>query len=473
MKNLKRINRRSFIQQGGTGLAAYALTGMSLSNSSCMSSSSTTDTITIKSVKSLFEQEPLINPFGFKGSAMTNVWQTAAYLESESGTHKIGLGTQNVLWSDSRVFAKHAEDKGNELMYKITQAALEMIKGKSFTDPISLQEEILPAVFEEAKKITQLPSLRKTFALNALVPVDNALWLLYAAEKGITQFDDLVPAAFQPGLSAKHNKVVSIPALGYGTSMETIKELADQGFFIMKIKIGAPGTQEEMLEKDMAFLKGIHETIGHYETSYSKHGKIPYYFDANGRYEKKETLHRFLDYAEQLGALEQIAVLEEPFGEKNKENVSDLVQRGPRVAADESAHTDADALERIQQGYNAIAVKAIAKTLSMTMKIAQVAYEHQVPCFCADLTVNPILVDWNKAVAARLPAFPEMPNLGLQETNGWQNYRNWSTMLSYHPAKNAPWVSTKDGVYHTGQEFMEQSAGIFLASNHYEKLFNQ
>ncbi len=45
-----------------------------------------------------------------------------------------------------------------------------------------------------------------------------------------------------------------------------------------------------------------------------------------------------------------------------------------------------DTAARIEQGYGAIAVKAIAKTL--TMKIAQLAHENKVPCFCADLTVK-------------------------------------------------------------------------------------
>ena len=103
------------------------------------------------------------------------------------------------------------------------------------------------------------------------------------------------------------------------------------------------------------------------------------------------------------------------------------------------------------------------------MKIAQVAFDHDIPCFCADLTVNPILVDWNKTVAARLPAFPEM-NIGLQETNGWQNYRNWKTMLTYHPDANAPWVNTEKGVYRTENAFFEQSGGIFLPSPHYEEM---
>ena len=71
----------------------------------------------------------------------------------------------------------------------------------------------------------------------------------------------------------------------------------------------------------------------------------------------------------------------------------------------------------------------------------------------------------------RLPAFPEMQGLGLQETNGWQNYRNWETMLSYHTAAEASWVPSKDGVYHTGKDFFERSGGIFEASLHYEGMF--
>ena len=117
-----------------------------------------------------------------------------------------------------------------------------------------------------------------------------------------------------------------------------------------------------------------------------------------------------------------------------------------------------------------IALKAIAKTLSMTLKIAQLAFAHKIPCFCADLTVTPILVDWNKCVAARLPSFSDF-NLGLQETNGWQNYKNWEKMCSYHPIPNASWINTQDGFYKTDEDFFEKSGGIFHTSSHYEKIF--
>ena len=411
------MNRRSFSRKLAMALPLSQLNYPAFTKNK-FSSREAGKSIRIKRVVSNFAREPLIRPFGFKGNAMTNVWQTVARVESDSGLSKIGLGTQNVLWSDSKVFADHSENGGNAIMYAMTDRALQIIKDSSFDDPIALLEKTLPEIYAYGKQITGDPDLRKTFALNALVPVDNAAWLLYAVENGINQFDEMIPKVYRPALSARQKKVASIPALGYGTAMSEIKNMADQGFFIMKIKIGAPGNQKEMLEKDKEFLSAIHKTIGQYKTPHTADGKIPYYFDANGRYEKKETLMLFLDHAKKIGALEQIAVVEEPFGERNNEDVRDITDLGPRVAADESAHTDEDALKRIEQGYNCIALKAIAKTLSMTLKIAKVADDHNIPCFCADLTVNPILVEWNKCVAARLKPFPELPGLGLQETNG-------------------------------------------------------
>lgn len=459
------LNRRTFLKYGTLATLPFGLNPI-LKPLSYMQPQA----ITISQVNSNFEREPLSKPFGFKGGAITNVWQTVALLKSAQGNRGIGLGTQSVLWSDASVFARHTEEGGNALMYAMSEFALQRVKGKSFQTPIDLLDQILEEVHDYGKVITNNPNLRKTFALNALVGLDNAAWLLYAKEKSIGTFDEMVPDIYKKGLSARHQKVASIPALGYGTSMQTIRDLADRGFFILKIKIGAPGTQAEMLEKDMAFLKAIHDTIGHYETPHTADGKIPYYFDANGRYDDKVTLLKFLDFAEKIGALDQIAVLEEPFGERNQFPVDEITARGPRVAADESAHTDVDALQRIQQGYNTIALKAVAKTLSMTMKIADVAYQHKVPCFCADLTVNPILVDWNKSVAARLPAFPGL-DFGLQETNGWQNYANWDTMKSYLPLPQATWVESQNGVYHTDASFYKQSGGIFDVSAHYGKMF--
>jgi L-alanine-DL-glutamate epimerase-like enolase superfamily enzyme len=255
--------------------------------------------------------------------------------------------------------------------------------------------------------------------------------------------------------------------MSYGIPIEEIKEAAEQGYFFMKIKIGQPGTQSEMLEKDKARLTAIHQAIGHIETPNTANGKLPYYFDANGRYENKETLLKLLDHAKKIGAFDQIVVIEEPFPEALEIDVRDV---GIRIAADESAHTDEDALKRIEMGYRAIALKAIAKTLSMTMRIALVAHEHNIPCFCADLTVNPILIEWNKAVAARLAPLPGL-NMGLLETNGHQNYKDWERMVSYYPDAGKSWTIPQEGLFNLDDEYYQTSGGIFKPSDHYEKMF--
>ncbi len=107
----------------------------------------------------------------------------------------------------------------------------------------------------------------------------------------------------------------------------------------------------------------------------------------------------------------------------------------------------------------------------MTMKIAQAAYERNIPCFCADLTVNPILVEWNKNVAARLKSFPVLGKLGLLESNGHQDYRNWDTMRGYYPQKDASWVNVNHGLYQLGGNYYRSGGGVFDPLPHYEGMF--
>jgi L-alanine-DL-glutamate epimerase-like enolase superfamily enzyme len=467
MKN-NLIGRRAFLKGSAMAAGGVALSGpFNIINRSL---SFVGKAITINEVNSNFEREPLIRPFGFKGGYMTEIWQSAAYLGSDSGKHSIGLCTQNVLWSDASVFSANSESQGNAIMYAMTGRALQLMKGRSFTSPVDLLDEIYPEVYEYGKKITSNPGLRKTFALNALVGTDNAAWILYAKENDLKTFDDIIPAEYKPALSHRHDKVAAIPLMAYAIPVDEIRAATEQGYFFMKIKIGQPGTQAEMLEKDMARLTAIHQAIGSVETAYTKNGKLPYYFDANGRYEKKETLLRLIDHAKKIGAFDQIAIIEEPFPEESEIMVSDIPLR---IAADESAHNVEDAVRRIEMGYKAIALKAIAKTMSMTMKIAQAAWERKVPCFCADLTVNPVLVEWNKNVAARLESFPGIGNLGLMESNGHQNYKNWDAMLGYHPKRQSKWVRAEGGVYQLDDEFYQSGGGIFDPMPHYEKMFDQ
>jgi L-alanine-DL-glutamate epimerase-like enolase superfamily enzyme len=423
--------------------------------------------ITIATVGSNFEREPLVRPFGFKGGYMSEIWQSAAMLGSAGGKRGIGLCSQGVLWSDAQVFAGHSESGGNALMYAMSEWAVQQLKGQTFSDPVALLESIRHDVYAYGKKITGHAGLRETFALNALVGVDFAVWQLFAAENGISNFDDLIPAAYRPALAHRHTRAASIPLMAYGIPIEELKAAVEAGYFFMKIKIGQPGTQAEMLEKDMARISAIHAAIGDARTPYTANGKLPYYFDANGRYESKETLQRLLDHTKAIGAFDQIALVEEPFPEELEIDIRDIPVR---VAADESAHTDHDALKRIQMGYSAIALKPIAKTFSMSLKIAQLAHDHGVPCFCADLTVSPLLVEWNKNVAARLAPFPGL-GIGLIETNGHQNYRNWETMRGYHPRADAPWARTQRGVFELDADYYAQSGAVLQPSPHFEAMF--
>jgi L-alanine-DL-glutamate epimerase-like enolase superfamily enzyme len=425
--------------------------------------------IRIESVSSNFEREPLIRPFGFKGNYLTGIWQTAAFLQSASGIKKVGLAGQSVLWSDELVYASHSESGGNALMFALTEYALRLVRGETFDNPIELQDRIFPEVYKYGVNITGNQGLRKTFVLNALVALDNAAWMLYAAENGITNFDDLIPEAYRMALCRHHNKVAAVPMIGYTSPVSEAIDAAGSGYFIIKIKIGHPGTQDEMLARDKERISDIHKAIEHYPTAGTASGRLLYYLDANGRYEKKDSLLKLIDHTKTIGAYDQIAIIEEPFPEHAEIDVHDVPLR---IAADESAHTGNDVLARIQRGYKAIALKAVAKTLSMTMRMARQAKQHQIPCFCADLTANPILLDWNKNIAARLEPFPGL-DTGLLECNGQQNYKNWQMMETHHPVPGASWRRIQNGVFNLNDDFYRKSGGVLTDSKHYMDLFTQ
>lgn len=458
------MNRREFII-GAVAAAGAARLGIAQGGTKPAFKS-----ITIAKTACDFEREPMVRPFGFKGGYLTEEWIVSAYVRSTSGKHGIGLGTQNCLWSDAGVFATHAEAGGNAIMFAMTQYALKLIEGKTFTSPVELNDWLWPQVWEYGKAVAANSKLRATYALNALVAVDNALWVLFARENNLSSFDEMIPDAYYPALSARHTKCASIPLFSYNVPATEIRAAAEASSFFMKIKIGQPGTQEEMLAKDCARVSEIHALLKDCRTPYTKSGKLPYYFDANGRYEKKETFLRFVDHLEKIGALEQVAIVEEPFDEFAEIDVKDVPLR---LAADESAHTVVDAVTRIEMGYRAMALKPIAKTMSMSMKIAQAAFERKIPCFCADLTVCPVMVEWNKAVAARLPAFPGLGDLGLVETNGHMNFRNWETMRQDLAYPNAHWTRTERGVFACDSDWWSKSGGILAPMPRYEKRYER
>lgn len=459
------MHRRCFVKNAGS-VAALSL--LNIKNAAGLALPPE-KIIRVAKVASDFERETLLRPFGFKGGYMTEMWQTASRMESEGGISRTGICTQNVLYSEADVFAAHSEAGGNALMFSLTDKALQMAKDIPFSTPVQLIDQLLPLVYEEGRKLTGRKELNKIFALNALVGPDNAAWLLYAAENNFADFSSMIPAAYQKALSNRNKKVAIIYLASYNLPIIELKKAVGQGYFVIKIKIGQPGTQEEMLQKDIARLTEVHNALKEARTRQTQNGKLWYTLDANTRYEKKETFMRLIDAAKKTGAFEQILFVEEPLVEANNEHVGDI---GIRIAADESAHDEAGALRRFEQGYTALALKGIAKTLSLSMKMARLAHEQNIPCLCADLTVNPILIDWHKNLAARIAPFPGV-NMGLMETNGDLNYRNWETMVSYHPFKGASWTKVTDGVFDLGDDFYKHSGGIFKASSHYEEMFKK
>ncbi len=421
----------------------------------------------IVSTASNFVREPLGSPMGFKGGYLSELWQSVARISTKDHTG-IGLGVQSVLWSDSSVFTGTSQAGGNAYMFAMTDYALNLIKGMEFTDPFALLDEIFPKVYEYGKVITNNPNLRKTFALNSLVCVDNAAWQLYANIHGTQDLMQLLPEQLRAPLTGRQEKLCSIPLVTYGMSIDDVKKLIDAGYFFLKVKIGSDpdkdGDREKMLAWDKERLRQIHEAVKDMTTPYTESGHIPYYLDANGRYDSKERLAELLRYADQIGALERIAIVEEPFPEELLIDVSDLPAR---IAADESAHSVADVIERIELGYTAIALKPIAKTMSESIRILAEASKRNIPCFCADLTVNPWMVDFNKNIAARIAPLPGM-KIGVLESNGAQNYADWDRLRSYHPLYGkAGFLDPKEGIYQLDDSFYGCSGGIFCNAPYY------
>jgi len=472
------MERRDFLKTAAVASAAVALTGCEglarkaeekrIAAGPVLADDPVLKTITIAKAGCEFERQPMMRPFGFKGGYLSELWNVSVKMVSESGAYGVGLGVQSCLWCDAAVFSSNSEAGGNSIMFAMTQYALSLAKGRSFKTPVELNDWLFPQVWEYGKKVAANPKLRATFALNALVPVDNAAWVLYARENGFKSFDEMIPAAYRPALSSKHEFCASIPLISYAVPVSEVRQAVDSGYFFLKIKIGQAGTQEEMLEKDIRRVTEIHEALKDARTPYTTSGKVQYYFDANGRYETKETLMKFISALESLGALDQVAIIEEPFDEFAGIDVSDIPVR---LAADESAHTVEDALKRIGMGYKAMALKPIAKTMSMSMKIAQAAFEKGVPCFCADLTVSPVMVEWNKAVAARLSQFPGLGDLGLVESNGHQNYTDWEKMRSDLPFGDTPWSRTDGGVFKLDADYWAKDGGILEPLPRIEALF--
>ncbi|MEF2248669.1 enolase C-terminal domain-like protein [Paenibacillus sp. IITD108] len=426
-------------------------------------------TIKITLAKHAVMKEPLLMPFGFKGAYLSELWQSITLLSNEHNQTGIGVGVQSVLWSDASVFEQFGETAGNELMADMTRYALKQIEGNQYSTPFELLEETLPMVYQYGLNTLRLTDLRSTFALNALVAVDQAAWALFSRNSS-SSFKELVPKYYQDALGEPQPALASIPLVPYGMPEEAIDRLLSAGYFLLKIKVGADpeqdGDLDKMLNWDCQRLSQIHSIASQYRTAHTADGKIAYYLDANGRYDSPDRLMKLLEHADRIGALPHIILFEEPFSEDQSWDVHHIPVR---LAADESIHNEADAVNRIEQGYGALALKPVAKTMSMSLKIAKLARERNIPCFCADLTANPVLADWNKNLAAYLPLLPEL-KVGVIETNGYQNYREWERMKSWHPLAGSIWTEATNGLYHLDDQFYRTAGGALDIAEPYESL---
>lgn len=415
--------------------------------------------------------EPLKATFAFKGKYNARpMWNTAVKLTSDAGTTAIGLSNEGILWSDPAVYNKFSPSGGNAVMYLMSDYAVQQVRGMSFEHPWEVTQAILPKVMAYGKAVSGLANLRKTFALCSLVALDSAVWTLYAREQGLS-FEELIPASAAPYMTTHNTRLAAIPLITYTVSMADLLKEVQSGSFFLKIKIGSDpehdGDPEKMLAWDCQRLTDIHNALKDLPCAHSDSGHIPYYLDANGRYDTKDRLNRLIDHADHIGMLPRIAILEEPFPEQDLIDVSDLPLR---LAADESAHSADDVRERIDLGYRAIALKPIAKTMTATFDMISIAGKAGVPCFCADLTVNAAMVDLNKNFAARLAPLPGL-KVGLLESNGHQYYANWEKMVAGLPYAKESWVEPEKGLYRLEEAFYRRSGGVFEEKPAYDVLF--
>ena len=418
--------------------------------------------ITISQVACAYEPERFLTAFGFKGNKLTGVWQTVVGLWDGADVG-VGLGVQSVLWSDNRVFAAYGEDKSNEQMFRVTQYAAELVKGKTFDMP----QDILDYVFDDccrfAAEVTGMQTT-ETFVLNALVPLDMAAWQLWTRKTGADSFDAIYSGT-------NHcEKLANIPLITYGVSVDDVVKMAKAGTCLFKIKLGCDpdgdGDLQKMLQWDQQRALQIHNALKDLTTPHTQSGHILYYFDANGRYDTKERLGELTDFMKREGIAERTVLFEEPFAPENEIFIGDM---DIPFAADESAHSLKDVIRRIELGYKALTLKPIAKTVTVTMRMAQAARDAGVACFCADLTVNPLMVEWNKNFAARLDLLPGM-KIGVVESNGAQNYVRWEELKTYVPRKS---TQSDGSIYTLDEAFYQNAGGLYETPQHYLQLLIQ
>ena len=347
----------------------------------------------------------LARPYRFKGRQLDELQEMRIQLRASGADGRDyraqGQSVQSVLWAAPQLFERVDVESGNDEMFALTQRALTLIEGRSMGDPAALTLELI----ERLSPGLEEPNL----LLNALVGLDFALWDLAMQRAAAQSLGELAPS-----LAGEYvGRAVGIPVIDHGSTDEEMAKLHQSDLPLLKLKLGGTGqTGAALVAADRAL---VERCIA------QRDGDGPrYLLDLNGRYgglaELRELIAGF--------PLDALVALEEPFAEGREEALEDLPVA---VFADEAVHRPEDIDRLARLGYRGLALKPVAKTLSLSLVLLERALAHGWQVYCADLTVSPHLGPWQRAFASRLPLLPGLSR-AIYEANGPQFYADWDGM---------------------------------------------
>lgn len=387
-----------------------------------------------------------IRPFHFKGSSWREKWLTRVTLTTESGLQVQAQGSQAVLWSDADFFLAFSEEEGNQRQAAITEAVLKTLIDQLLGQPL----EMLPTLIATAKDLAPQVTGRAvspTLILNALVPIDNALWKLYAAEQGISSLEELLPTP-QAGWQRRLHRV---PVINATMADDEILQLANE-HHCLKLKLGLPGEPTEMLATDRELLGQVLDMTHNLQKPGAPGGHLQLYLDLNGRYPDVDTVQRLLaDFP-----TKRICAVEEPLPYESNESVAELPVP---AAADESLVDVAGVAAKADQGYRIMTLKPAGKTFSMALLQAAAARKRGLAFMVADNAAVPIVRNWNMALAAWCPPLPGW-DAPLLESNGPQFYADWVALCAAYPQPSATWLQPYEGCFLLDNTYYAAAGGV-------------
>jgi len=321
------------------------------------------------------------SPVRFKGGYMSEIWQTAVLMESESGGTRVGIGTQNVCGQTRPSSRAAPRPRATRSCTRSPSAPLRSRAMPAVPLPLRVAGRDPRAGARVcARGHGPRRPAQDLHAQRARARRQRGLAGARRRER-ISGFDALIRRV-QAGAASRHTLAAAIPS--WRTRCPWPRSATPQPRLLLHEDQDRPAGHAG---RDAREGQGppVGNPRGHRRDGNPAHadGRLPYYFDANGRYESKDSLLRLLITPIDR-RLDRIAILEEPFPED--------VEAASTIWACASLPTRARTPTRRgaadRPRLRRIALKPIAKTLSMTLKIARLAHARGIPCFCADLTVT-------------------------------------------------------------------------------------